>query len=543
QRVVIALALASNPALLILDEPTTGLDATVEAAVLDLVAELRREYEAAILFISHNLAIVARMCDRIGVLYAGRMVEEGPTRQVFSAPRHPYTLGLLGCVPRFGVRKDSVRLVPIRGQMPGPGARGGSCTFAPRCPYVRDRCRQSEPPLLEPEPGRHSRCFFWNELPPTAADYIAQISEAQATTPRDTEEQGGHPAAPRAPVLVTDQLAKTFSGGDGRVVQAVAGVSLQVRRGRTFGLVGESGSGKSTLARVVAGLLPATAGRVSLDGKDVTMVVERRSRDTLKRLQMVFQSPEATLNPQHRVGSILARSVRSFTGLRGAALRERIQMLAASVNLDPALLDRYPRQLSGGQRQRVAIARAFAGDPELVLCDEPASALDVSVQAAILNLLVDIQEQRKASYIFISHDLTVVRYLADDIGVMYLGQLVEVGPAERVFAPPFHPYTELLFSAIPTLELTAAHAAPSGRATAGMPAQAADGPQLTAGEALQPTGCPFRLRCPRVLGPKCAEDPPWRPTADGHAIRCWIPVETLAEDQRTLGAGSTVGAQ
>ena len=568
QRVVIAMALAANPALLILDEPTTGLDATVEAAVLDLVGDLRRELGTATLFISHNLAVVARLCERIGVLYAGRLVEEGPTRDVFYAPRHPYTLGLLGCVPRFGVRKGSTRLLPIPGQMPRPGARGPGCRFMARCAYARDRCRE-EPPLLEPASGRGTRCWFWDELPATAAAYIDALAGGEAAghaagaaqqplpttdtpdplaspaltmpvVPARTGDAAATDSGRSVPVLALEHLGKTFPGQGGPTVRAVEDVSLQVGRGRTFGLVGESGSGKSTLARVVAGLLPASSGQVSLDGSDVTVLAQRRSRQTLQRLQMVFQSPEATLNPSERIGTTLARSVRALGGLRGEALRQRVLALAASVNIDAALLQSFPRQLSGGQRQRVAIARAFAGDPELVLCDEPASALDVSVQSAILNLLVEIQERQGASYIFISHDLTVVRYLADDIGVMYLGRLVEVGPAERVFAPPFHPYTEMLFAAIPTLDfdrppdLQGSELAPVGEVQR-MPQQAADGPQPVAGETLAPGGCPFRLRCPRLLGPQCAEEPPWRETAEGHRYLCWIPAETLAADQRALG--------
>jgi len=303
-------------------------------------------------------------------------------------------------------------------------------------------------------------------------------------------------------------------------VRAVDDVSFTVQRGEIFGLVGESGSGKSTLARTIAGLLALDSGTLVLDGQDISRPVEKREHALIKRIQMVFQSPEATLNPRQVVRQMLGRTVKALTDRRGAALRERVDELACMVHLDATLLDSYPSGLSGGQRQRVAIARAFAGDPDVVLCDEPVSNLDVSVLATILTLLADLQERQSVSYVFISHDLGVVHYLADRVGVMYLGALVEVGPVEHVFAPPFHPYTETLLAAMPTLDGVRTPI----RAEGSMPSAAEI-----------PPGCPFHTRCPRILGEQCkTQEPPWRQTAGGHAYRCWIPADDLAKMQKEV---------
>ena len=512
QRAIIAMALATNPALLILDEPTTGLDATVEAAVLDLIAELRSAFDAAILFISHNLAVVARLCDRVGVLYAGEMVEQGRTAEMFAAPRHPYTASLLSCVPRFGARKGIDPLVPIAGRMPRPGEQSDACAFAPRCPLVRDVCARDKPPLAPTTGVDHvARCFFW----PEAASLLERPAPREVGAPGEAAESLS--AAGAGEIVLRVAGAERRFGSAARPVRAVNDVSFDVGRGQVFGLVGESGSGKSTIARCVAGLLALTGGKLALDGRDISRVVERRDRASIKGVQMVFQSPEATLNPRQTVRQTLGRTVKALTPRRGAALRERVEMLAQLVQIDPSLLDSRPGNLSGGQRQRVAIARAFAGDPEVVLCDEPVSNLDVSVQAAILNLLANLQEYRHVSYVFISHDLAVVRYLADQVGVMYLGSLVEVGPVERVFAPPFHPYTETLFASVQTLDGTTS----SVRATGAM---------LSASHI--PSGCPFHTRCPRFLGDQCVtREPPWQRTVEGHAYRCWILPDELARDQ------------
>jgi peptide/nickel transport system ATP-binding protein len=511
QRVIIAMALADNPSLLILDEPTTGLDATVEAAVLDLIAAIRGEFDAAILLISHNLAVVSQLCDRVGVLYAGEVVEEGPTGELFTSPQHPYTAGLLSCIPRFGMRKDTDPLVPIAGRMPRLGEELPGCTFAPRCPLVREHCRQEKPALFATTPGRHARCFYWPEVKsPRAERSHCDSSEIAPTAVRTREH---------APLLEVTH-AEVHFGPAARRVRAVDDVSLTVHRGEIFGLVGESGSGKSTLARTIAGLLALDNGVIVLDGLDISRPLEKREPHLVKRIQMVFQSPEATLNPRQAVRQVLGRTVEALTGRRGAARRERVEELARMVHLDASLLDSYPSGLSGGQRQRVAIARAFAGNPDLVLCDEPVSNLDVSVQATILTLLADLQERQSVSYVFISHDLGVIRYLSDRVGVMYLGSLVEVGPVEQVFTPPFHPYTESLLAAMPRLDGVRAPI----RVDGSMPSSAAI-----------PPGCPFHPRCPRFLGEQCVtQEPPWRQTAGGHAYRCWIPPDDLAERQKEV---------
>ena len=516
QRTIIAMALATNPALLILDEPTTGLDATVEAAVLDLIGTIRNEFNVAVLMISHNLAVISQLCDRVGVLYAGELVEEGPTVELFASPQHPYTAGLLACVPRFGMRKDTDPLVPIPGRMPRVGEQLPGCLFAPRCPLAREICRQEHPPLYATTPGRQARCHFWPEV---AVLHAANMQPV----PGETSEPNGNQAHEIGALLAVEHAEVRF-GKAGRV-RAVNDVSFDVQRAEIFGLVGESGSGKSTIARAVAGLIALNSGRLTLDGRDISRTVEHRERGEIKRVQMVFQSPEATLNPRQSVRQMLTRTVRALTPRRGAELRDRVEELARLVQLDGELLDAYPGGLSGGQRQRVAIARAFAGSPDIVLCDEPVSNLDVSVQATILTLLADLQTHQAVSYVFISHDLAVVRYLADRVGVMYLGSLVEVGPVKRIFAPPFHPYTETLFAAMPTIDGTRS----SIRAEGSMP---------SATEI--PSGCPFHTRCPRFLGEQCVTQvPPWQQTSDGHAYRCWIPPVELTALQAPLWETAT----
>jgi peptide/nickel transport system ATP-binding protein len=493
QRVVIAMALAKDPVLLVMDEPTTGLDATVEAEIMDLVAALRREQGTAILLISHNLPLVARMCDRIGVLYAGSLVEQGPADAVLRAPRHPYTARLLSCLPGGGRRKHEGALQTIAGQLPAPGSRTEACVFAPRCDRAEAICR-AEAPVARWVAGQMAACHF--EPPfPASPEALAEVAGAVTT--------------PGPPVLEAVHLSKTYGS-----VRAVNDVSLRLAAGETLGLVGESGSGKTTLARLLLGLTaPDPGSAILLDGRALGPTLRSRSRAARKAIQIIFQNPDSALNRAHRISHILGRPLGRLAGLSGATLKTAVGELARAVRLGDAHLAMRPRALSGGLKQRVAIARAFAGKPRVVICDEPTSALDVSVQAAILNLLAGLQRREQVAYVFISHDLAVVRYLADRIAVMYLGHLLEIGPAEEVLAGPHHPYTAALVSA--------ATAATRIRLKGEIPA---------AGEAQD--GCIFQANCPRKIGVICETVAPPFDARAGHPIRCHI-----ARDELPMAAG------
>jgi peptide/nickel transport system ATP-binding protein len=501
QRVVIAMALASDPTLLILDEPTTGLDATVEAEVLDLVAALRQEFGTSILFISHNLGVIRRMCERVGVLYAGRLVEEGEAETVFTEPRHPYTVGLLRCIPRGGLRKDRDRLDTIPGYLPQLGAPLPGCVFADRCGLAKEICHQEEPPFHRVGATHFSRCHFH--------DRAAELPRATSSTPSRAVRAGA-----ADPVVRLERASKTYSH-EGSQVRALVGVDLAIGPGETLGLVGESGSGKTTLARVLLGLTtPDAKSIVELSGQQLAPRIVKRSPEQVRALQTVFQNPDSALNRRASVRRIIGRALTKLVGVRGDRREQRLREIASSVRFDERLLSARPVQLSGGLKQRVAIGRAFAGEPRVVVCDEPTSALDVSVQAAILNLLADLQAAEEVTYLFISHDLGVVRYLSDRIAVLYLGRLMELGAAETVFNAPHHPYTEALLSAVPTLE---GEERPRIRLEGEIPS-AAD----------PPSGCVFHTRCPRYLGAICEEqEPPLAEVEPGHLMRCHIPVDEL----------------
>jgi peptide/nickel transport system ATP-binding protein len=518
QRVVIAMALASDPSLLILDEATTALDATVEAEVLDLVTALRQEFNTSLLVISHNLAVIARMCDRVGVLYGGELMEEGPAQDLLRDPRNPYTVGLLRCIPRRDTVKTNHTLDTIPGFPPSPGEVEKGCVFASRCGLVQERCRQEDPPLYDAGPGRQSRCHFW-ETAQSLPRVVSPEPEAAAVRPEDLE------------ILISaEDVSKTFHM-EGETIHGLVDVSLEVRAGETLGLVGESGSGKTTLARVLLGLTEPDKGAVlAIEGTTLPEHARKRTREQRKDLQIVFQNPDSALNRRHTIRRLLSRSLSKLGGYRGDALLTRLKTLLSEVRLGDRYLAMRPGQLSGGLKQRVAIARAFAGDPKIVVCDEPTSALDVSVQAAILNLLNDLQRREQVSYLFISHDLGVVRYLSDRIAVLYLGRIMELGPAEQVFNAPHHPYTEALLSAVPTLE--------NGGAKRERIKLEGEIPSA----ANPPTGCVFHTRCPRFLGDICVNtEPPLAEEEPGHFIRCHIPLDDLrrlqGEEVSVAGAG------
>jgi len=537
QRVMIAMALHGTPALLVLDEPTTNLDVTTQAAVLDLLADVIAQSGASALFVSHNLAVVAQICDRVAVLYAGELAEDAPAAQLFAAPLHPYTKALLDSLPRPGARREGRPLRPIPGGIPRPDALPPGCVFAPRCPLAIDLCRRERPPLEEPLAGHRVRCHRWADMLAMASgdgDSVtrgqgdkgteAAFAAAAELSPPPPSERGE-----RGPLLALEGVEKLYPqrralgqilrGEPARAARAVDGVDLALGRGRTLGVVGESGSGKTTLARCVVGLAERTGGAIRLLDIPLAPGVAGREQELLRRVQMVFQNPEEALNPYLTVGEALRRPLIRL-GQKGRAEAERgVARLLELVRLGPEYAERLPGQLSGGEKQRVAIARAFAAEPDLVLLDEAVSALDVSVQAAVLNLLGELQDGTGTSFFFITHDLGVVSYIADDVAVVYLGAVVEVGPAESVLAPPFHPYTEALLSAAPA-SLWGGQRTPI-RLEGEVPSPLAI-----------PSGCRFHTRCPRYLGPLCRDVvPPWRDAGNGHRLWCHIPLEELRELQ------------
>jgi peptide/nickel transport system ATP-binding protein len=528
QRVAIAMALGGEPELLVMDEPTTNLDVTTEATILDLVRDLLHERGTAVLYVSHSLDVVATLCDRVAVLYAGDVVETDDVAEAYRRPLHPYTHGLLSSMPSVGQDRHRAPLRPIRGRLPEPGARPAGCVFAPRCPVAIESLCGVRPPLADGGDGRLVRCHRSPEIAAGALDPRPPAGEAAATIAASSDAN-----TVAARVLTVDGLSKRFpvrrslldalQRRPARSVRALDGVAIEVRRTRTLGLVGESGSGKSTLARCVIGLIEPSAGVVELLDLPLARRVEARDADALRKLQMVFQNSGDALNPYLTVGETLRRPLRRLAGLSRAAARQRALRLLEAVNLPAAYATRTPAELSGGEQQRVAIARAFASEPELVVFDESVSGLDVSVQAALLQLVTRLQGERRSAYLFISHDLAVVSYLADDVAVIYLGTIVEEGSTEAVLRPPYHPYTEALLSAVPQPD----------------PERRRDRVRLQ-GEAPSPvdlpSGCPFHTRCPRFLGDVCVtEAPPWRhDPATGKGVLCHIPLATLREVQRPL---------
>jgi peptide/nickel transport system ATP-binding protein len=509
QRALIAAALGCEPRLLVLDEPTTALDVTIEAQILDLLEELRARLAIGLLFVSHNLGVIERVCDEVAVLYAGRLVERAPAGALFDDPRHPYTRGLLGSLPRPD--DGHSRLTPIPGAFPDLTQPPVGCIFADRCAQAEARCASPQP--MRDLGGRSARC--WQAETPVAALAAPTVT------------LGPRPVSSDRPLLVARDVTKVFRLGGpfarNKVqVNAVDHVSIELKPREVLGLVGESGCGKSTLGRCVLRLIEPDGATLRLHGHDLLAARGRRLRHLRKNAQMVFQNPDSSLNPRKTVRQILRRPLILHGIAQGKAADQRVEALLALVRLPPHYAERYAHQLSGGEKQRVSIARALATEPKLIVLDEPTSALDVSVQAAILNLLSDLRDELGIAYLLISHDMAVIGHLADRIAVMYRGALVELGPAEGVLRPPYHPYTGALLSAVPIV---------------GSRWRAAERIRLPGGViGGAPTGCRFSDRCPRRIGPVCDTTPPLATVGPDHTIRCHLYSETTAPSSAIAAA-------
>jgi peptide/nickel transport system ATP-binding protein len=493
QRVCIAMALACDPDLLVLDEPTTGLDVTTQGQIVSLLSELRGRIGVAMLYVTHDLALLSQIADRIAVMYAGRMVEIAPTHEIFLRPRHPYTQGLIASIPtvegQLVARTRGLRGLLRRRELP-PG-----CPFAPRCDHALDRCATEGQELQAVDEERAVACWRWRDITPFPADPAVATGAGRSG----------------APVLSVGNVSVVY-GAKGRGFRAVSDVSFEIKEGEVFALVGESGSGKSTLARAISGLNAPETGTIRLRSQTLAGAVRDRSHEQRRLIQYIFQNPDASLNPRARVGEAIARPLAHFFGMAGAAMRKAVIDALDDVRLDDTYRERFPDQLSGGERQRVAIARALAAKPALLLCDEILSALDVSVQANILALLRHLKAEHGIAMLFIAHDLAVVRMLADHVCVLYGGEVMEIGTREQVFSPPFHPYTHSLLNAVPVpLQPPAASSASPG----GEPKRGS-------------AGCVYAGRCPWQVGIICeTERPPWREGDGGLRLRCHLTLEQL----------------
>ncbi len=506
QRVIIAMGLVNNPKLLIADEPTTALDVTIQAQILDIIDHLRESLKMSVLLITHDMGVIAGRTDRVVVMYGGRKAEQATTDELFHDMRHPYSQALLASMPNLE-NTSKHELASIAGLPPDLSREIVGCRFAPRCEYATDRCHVEDPPL-ETSDGREFACFY-----PVRGPRPVSLRPPLTGAERGAEE-----------MVKVDSLVKEFPIKAGLIrhkvgaIHAVSDVSFTIREGETFGLVGESGCGKTTIGRMIVSLEQPTDGRVLFEGAEVSSRNHRAARPERRNRQMMFQDPYSSLNPRMTVAGIVAEPLQVHHQGTRAEQRARVSELLLSVGLEASAADRYPHEFSGGQRQRIGLARALALNPRLIVADEPVSALDVSIQAQILNLMKDLQRQHNLTYIMVSHDLAVVYYMADTIGVMYLGKIVELGDAESVFRTPAHPYTQGLLDAVPVPEPTEARKRRGSQVVGELPS-AVD----------PPSGCRFRTRCPRAQDICANEEPAFQHFGASHQAACHFPLRTPVE--------------
>jgi len=528
QRVMIAMALACEPKLLIADEPTTALDVTIQKQILELIDDLRQRLGMAVILVTHDLGVIAGRADRVAVMYAGRIAEQTTTRMLFANPRHPYTEALFHALPDKAAETRE-KLYSISGLPPDLTNPPPGCRFAPRCRYATDRCRSEDPALLGETPEHKYACFY-----PVGVAERGEQPVVVAEPPRSEPRENGAQAAPET-MLDVRNLVKDFPVTKGAVMQrrvgfvsAVADVSFEIGKGQTLGLVGESGCGKTTVGRLLVGLDKPTGGTISFAGQDLAKRSGREYRRDRRKIQLMFQDSYSSLDPRMRAEAIL-REPLVVQGMGSRAEQyKRIREMLGHVGLPETALERYPHEFSGGQRQRLGFARALILSPELIVADEPVSALDVSIQAQVLNLMRDLQRELGLTYMFISHDLAVVRYLSTRIGVMYLGKLVEIGPADEVYLTPAHPYTRGLIDSAPVADPEAEQAKEEKGVRGELPSAIHP-----------PSGCRFRTRCP-LAQEICAQvEPPMTPfSANGHAAACHFPLQTPVSNGATAASAT-----
>jgi peptide/nickel transport system ATP-binding protein len=513
QRVMIAMALACEPKLLIADEPTTALDVTIQAQILELIDQLRQDLGMAVILVTHDLGVIAGRADRVAVMYAGRVVESGDAVPLFAGPRHRYTEALFSALPERAAESRE-KLYTIPGLPPDLTRPPEGCRFAPRCRFAQDDCRAEDPPLMREPDGREHACFH-----PVDANHHLEARE-RLITPAELDRH-------RDVLLSVEHLVKDFPlthsvfGSAKGTVSAVADVSFEVRRGQTLGLVGESGCGKTTTGRLVVGLEKPTSGTVSVEGTDLAELSRRELRRMRREIQFMFQDSYASLDPRMRVGGLLREPMQIQRIGSHREQNARVLELLDTVGLPRNAVERFPHEFSGGQRQRIGLARALSLKPQLIVADEPVSALDVSIQAQILNAMRELQKDLDLTYVVISHDLSVIRYLSDRIGVMYLGKLVEEGPSQDVYKHPLHPYTHGLIETIPEADPERERQKETVALKGELPS-AVD----------PPSGCRFRTRCPRAQDICAQKEPPLAALRPGnHKVACWFPLERPSHEE------------